>query len=97
MAILRIIQLFYRLKFNFARENFHPIFVVVCRLVSICLGMFKIWCNSSNLMSQIINQTADDMKGSESKDLKNLKQIQNNYSKNKSISMEEIKKLRLFF
>jgi hypothetical protein len=42
-TLLRIIQLTYRLKFKFARRHIHPIFVVVCRIISIIFSLFKIW------------------------------------------------------
>ena len=42
-SCFRIIQLTYRLKFTFARKYYHPIFVVVCRILAISISLFKIW------------------------------------------------------
>ena len=42
-SFLRIIQLFHRLKFQFARNNYHPIFIVLCRIISLLISLFKVW------------------------------------------------------
>ena len=42
-SCFRIMQLTYRLKFKFARRLYHPIFIVVCRILAISISLFKIW------------------------------------------------------
>ena len=47
-SMFSIIQLTHKLKFRFARQIYHPIFVVLCKLISTCFSLFKIWFNENN-------------------------------------------------
>lgn len=68
---------------------YHPIFVTVCRLISIFFALLKLWCNYTDVMRQIY---ADDERKVISKEVNN----QGGKKKGK-MSTQEIIKLRMYF
>lgn len=62
-TFLRSIHIAYKLKFKWAKKRFHPIFVVVCRIVSTFLSLFKIWQNQNNLQKITTSGAEKDKEG----------------------------------
>lgn len=75
-------QLTYRLKFGFARRHYHPIFVVVCRIISIIFSLFKVWMEA---------QTQKYIERQGTHCVIDQKQF-----KSQKVSLKEIRKLKKF-